>query len=94
MSNWMDIKSVEAVKTFNKEIGQDVIIEVGCKYVFSVPKPKNKKDRTDNGLVVEVLGFNDSFMGDAIVRYIDTKRIGNLSISYLLPYEVEFFNYD
>lgn len=94
----MEIMSTESEKVFNYDLGQDIIIEVGCKYVYSVKKPTNKKDRENNGRVVEILGFNDSFMGDAIVRYLDTNRPGRLRCSNLVPHEepyvVTFYNYD
>ncbi len=59
MAYHMDIKSTETVKVFNNDLGQDVVIEVGCKYVYSIKKPTNKKDRKNNGRIVELLGFSE-----------------------------------
>lgn len=102
MGYHMEIKSTESVNCFNVDLRQDIIVQVGCKYVYSVKNPTNKKDRKDNGRKVEILGFSDSFMGDAIVRYLDNKRRGKLKCNHLLPcdepddesYVVTFYSYD
>lgn len=94
----MEIKSIESERVFNNDLRQDIVIEVGSKYIYNVKRPTNKKDRENNGRVVEILGFSDSFMGDAIVRYLDTNRRGRLRCGNLFPYEephvVTFYNYD
>jgi len=79
------IISEEQKTVINNETGQDVEIEVGNKYIFYISKPTTKKDRANNGRLVEVLGFSDGFAGDAIVRYLDNNRRGRLSPSYLMP---------
>lgn len=89
MMHWTAINSLKSVVVFNSEIEENVTIEVGCKYVFNILNPKNKEDRLHNGKIVEILGISDNFMGDAIVRYMDSKRRGKLNPSYLLPYEIE-----
>lgn len=102
MGYHMEIRSIESESCFNIDLRQDIIVEVGCKYVYSIKKPTNKKDRKNNGRIVEILGFSDSFMGDAIVRYLDTNRRGRLSCSHFIPYNeiddesyvVTFYCYD
>lgn len=79
------IISEEPNSVINNETGQVVEIEVGNKYIVYMSKPTTKKDRSNNGRLVEVLGFSDEFAGDAIVRYLDNNRRGRLSPSYLMP---------
>lgn len=66
-----------------------VVLEVGKLYKVTFKTPTTKKDRKNNGRVVEILGFSDSFMGDAIVRYLDNNRIGRLKVNCLLPFAEE-----
>lgn len=79
------IKSEEQKSVVNNETGQNVEIKVGNKYIVHMSNPTTKKDRTNNGRLVEVLGFSDEFAGDAIVRYLDNNRRGRLSPCYLMP---------
>ena len=79
------IRTEEQKTVVNNETGQIVEIEVGNKYIVHMSKPTTKKDRSNNGRLVEVLGFSDEFAGDAIVRYLDNNRRGRLSPSYLIP---------
>lgn len=90
----MKIVSLESEEVFNQELRQKIVIEVGCKYVYSVNKPTNKRDRKFNGRIVEVLGFNDNFCGEAIVRYLDNNKQGKVNPCILKPYEIIFINYD
>lgn len=98
MAYQMKIMSTESGSYFNADLRQDIIIEVGCKYIYNVKNPTNKKDRKDNRRVVQILGFSDSFMGDAIVRYLDNNRTGRLKCGHLIPYDeqyvVTFYNYN
>lgn len=87
MAYYMNIKSVKTEVAYNNSMQQNVIIEVGCKYIFNVTKPTNKKDRKNNGRVVEILGFSEKFMGEVIVRYMDNGRRGRLVSNHLIPYE-------
>lgn len=86
MNYQMHIISDETVEVVNNETGINVKIVVGHRYIFKTSKPTTRKSRKNNNRIVEILGFSDNFMGDAIVRYVDTNRRGRLSPCYLLPY--------
>lgn len=90
----MKIVSLDSEEVFNQELNQKVVIEVGCKYIYSVQKPTNKKDREFNGRTLEVLGFNNNFCGDAIVRYIDNNKHGKVNPCILKPYELTVINHE
>ena len=83
------INDTETKRTYfiqdNKAV--EVILAVGNKYEIVFKKPTTKKDRHNNGRIVELLGFNDSFGGDVIVRYLDNNRIGRQVPNCLFPYE-------
>jgi len=86
----MNIISEESVQTryCTGYPNKNVELIVGEKYNIVHDKPTTKKDRENNGRVVEILGFTGEFMGyDAIVRYLDTKRRGRVHVNCLLPYE-------
>lgn len=84
----MVILSTDSVKTYytcgSKEV--EILLEVGNLYKIIHEKPSNKKDRQNNGRIVEVLGFTDVFMGDVIVKYKDNNKRGRVRVSCLLPY--------
>lgn len=84
----MEIKSTDTVVTCytcgSKEV--EVLLEVGNLYKIAYEKPTNKKDRHNNGRIVEVLGFTDDFMGDVIVKYLDNNRRGRVGVGCLLLY--------
>jgi len=84
----MEILSTDSVKTYytcgSKEV--EVLLKVGNIYKIIYEKPTNKKDRQNNGRIVEVLGFTDDFIGDVIVRYKDNNRRGRISVGNLSPY--------
>lgn len=64
-----------------------VVLEAGLKYKIVHDKPSNKKDKDNNGRIVEILGFTQEFMGmDVIVRYLDNNRRGRVHVNCLLPY--------
>lgn len=69
------IDPVQATYTCG-DIHLEVLLEVGQTYRIVYSKPTKKKDRANNGKEIEVLGFTDDFMGDAIVRYLDNNRRG------------------
>lgn len=81
------IYSTDSVKTKHttgyKE--KNVILEVGNTYEIVFKNPTNKKDRKNNGRIVEVLGFTSCYMGDVIVKYKDNNRRGRLQLGCLLP---------
>lgn len=65
----------------------EVILAVGNKYEIIFKKATTKKDRHNNGRIVELLGFTDTFAGDVIVKYLDNNRIGRQGPNCLFPYE-------
>ena len=82
-----EIRSYEPVKSiyFTGHEQIEVLLKVGEFYQVTYTKPTNKKDRNNNGRIVEVLGFNTDWCGDVIVRYKDNNRRGRLSVNCLLP---------
>jgi len=64
---------------------EEIKIKVGSFYRIDLVHPSTKKARENNGREVELLGFSDVFMGDAIVRYKDTGRRGRVPPSWLIP---------
>jgi len=81
----MHIESEESVETYYGESPNaiKVLLSVGEIYVYDPPNPTKKRDRTNKGRVVKPLGFTDSFLGDAIFRYLDNGRRGRTRISNL-----------
>ncbi|HAE43238.1 MAG TPA: hypothetical protein DCG34_10035 [Clostridiales bacterium] len=81
------INSYEPIKTrHNTGYEQiDVLLEVSRFYKVVHAKPANKKDRMNNGRIVEILGFTDDFCGEVIVRYKDNNRIGRVRVNCLMP---------
>ena len=81
----MNIASAASQTIYNTMLKENVQIAVGSFYVISISKPSTEKARVNNGRIVEVLGFTDDFMGDAVIRYKDTGRRGRVSLSWLMP---------
>lgn len=88
LSYRMAIRSTEPVDTIYNcgENNIPVLLEVGKIYQIVHSKPTRKKDRANNGRIVEVLGFTDEFFGDVVVRYLDNNRRGRVRVNSLLPY--------
>lgn len=61
---------------------------VGAEYEVYIDNPKNKKDQKNNRRKVILLGFEDEFCGDPLVRYTDTNRRGRVRINSLKPIEL------
>jgi hypothetical protein len=83
----MEIRSYETENVYNQELKCFFDIEVGSEYIYRPSKLTTKKDRKNNGRIVEVLGFSSDFFGDAIVRYKDNNRRGRLNPCCLVPYK-------
>lgn len=64
-----------------------VSLIVGNRYTIHFDKPTTVKDRHNNGREVILLGFDDDFAGNPIVRYVDTGRRGLASNNSLKPVE-------
>ena len=81
------IYSTDSVKTAYSMGAKEVyvVLEVGNTYEIAFKNPTNKKDRNNNGRIVEVLGFTSCYMGDVIVKYKDNNRRGRLRLGCLLP---------
>jgi hypothetical protein len=62
-----------------------VTLSIGEYYEVVYANPRNKKNRGNNGRIVEVLGFTDDLCGDVIVRYKDNNRRGRVNVNCLLP---------
>lgn len=62
-----------------------VTLSTGAYYEVVHANPKNKKDRSNNGRIVEILGFTDDWCGDVVVRYSDNNRRGRVRVNCLLP---------
>jgi len=82
----MHIRSDENITVYNHELKEDVVIEIGQKYIINPGKATNRKDRKNKGRIVEVLGFHSDFMPDVIIRYMDTKRRGRVNPCDLIKY--------
>ena len=83
------INSEESVNTLYTVGGGNcipVLLEVGRRYQIVHYKPTTKKDRANNGRVVEVLGFTSDWFGDVIVKYLDNNRRGRVGVNCLLPF--------
>lgn len=90
----MNIISIEPMRVHlrtERGLNDDVMVDliVGQIYEVFIVKPNNKKDRQNNGRIVELLGFGDCFAGEPIVRYIDTNRRGRACINGLKPHEMK-----
>lgn len=64
-----------------------VSLNVGNRYTIHFDKPTTVKDRHNNGREVILLGFDDDFAGNPIVRYVDTGRRGLANANSLKPVE-------
>lgn len=66
-----------------------VRLEVGSKYEIYIEKPRNKKERCNNGRMVEYLGMNATSCGLCVVRYLDTGRRGSIGPNELKPVDLD-----